>query len=71
MTNEQGTRDYNKKVIFKTITTLFLCAYLKLRYSAKNTAEINADKIADNVLSQPSQAKPKPAKTKPSWAKTL
>merc|ERR1712105_280733 len=28
MNNEQNTRDYSREVIFKTITTLFLCEYL-------------------------------------------
>ena len=48
--NEHGTRDYNKEVVFKTITTLFLCAYLKQRYSVATLADIKADIIFNEVL---------------------
>ena len=48
--NEHGARDYNKEVVFKTITTLFLCAYLKQRYSAATSADIKADTIFNKVL---------------------
>ena len=48
--NEHNTRDYNKEVVFKTITTLFLCAYLKQRYSAATSNNINAQLIVDNII---------------------
>merc|ERR1711984_49616 len=48
--NEHNTRDYNKEVVFKTITTLFLCEYLKMRYSAVNSAELEAQLVVDNIL---------------------
>ena len=47
--NEHGARDYNKEVVFKTITTLFLCAYLKQRYSAATANDINAELIVNNI----------------------
>ena len=47
--NEHNTRDYNKEVVFKTITTLFLCAYLKQRYSAATSNNLNAQLIVDNI----------------------
>ena len=52
MNNEQNTRDYSREVIFKTITTLFLCEYLKMRYSAENSAELEAKTVVDNILKQ-------------------
>ena len=48
--NEHNTRDYSKEVVFKTITTLFLCEYLKMRYSAANSAELEAQSVVDNIL---------------------
>merc|ERR1712120_71672 len=48
--NEQNTRNYSKEVVFKTITTLFLCEYLKMRYSAENSAELDAKLVVDNIL---------------------
>ena len=48
--NEHYTRDYNKEVVFKTITTLFLCEYLKMRYSAVNSAELEAQSVVENIL---------------------
>ena len=48
--NEHNTRDYSKEVVFKTITTLFLCEYLKQRYSAATSNDLNAQKIVDNIL---------------------
>ena len=48
--NEHDTRDYNKEVVFKTITTLFLCEYLKMRYSAVNSAELEAQSVVENIL---------------------
>merc|ERR1712208_274513 len=48
--NEHGSRDYNKEVVFKTITTLFLCSYLKQRYSAATSNDINAQLIVDNII---------------------
>ena len=48
--NEHNTRDYSKEVVFKTITTLFLCEYLKQRYSAATTNDLNAQQIVDNIL---------------------
>ena len=50
--NEQNTRNYSKEVVFKTITTLFLCEYLKMRYSAENSAELEAKTVVDNILKQ-------------------
>ena len=47
--NEHGSRDYNKEVVFKTITTLFLCAYLKLRYSSATLADIKADNVGNKT----------------------
>ena len=48
--NEHGTRDYNKEVVFKPIITLFLCAYLKQRYSAATSNDINAQLIVNNII---------------------
>ena len=48
--NEHNTRDYSKEVVFKTITTLFFCEYLKMRYSAANSAELEAQLVVDNIL---------------------
>merc|ERR1712082_188040 len=48
--SEQNTRNYSKEIVFKTITTLFLCEYLKLRYSADNSAEMEAKLVVDNIL---------------------
>jgi len=45
-------QNYSKEVVFKTITTLFLCKYLKLRYSAENSAELEAKLVVDNILKQ-------------------
>ena len=50
--SEQNTRNYSKEIVFKTITTLFLCEYLKLRYSADNSAEMEAKLVVDNILKQ-------------------
>ena len=48
--SEENTRNYSKEVVFKTITTLFLCEYLKMRYSANNSAELEAKSVVDNIL---------------------
>ena len=48
--NEHGAYNYNKEVVFKTITTLFLCAYLKQRFSAATSVVIKADTIFNEVL---------------------
>ena len=48
--NEHGSRHYKKEIVFKTITTLFLCAYEKQWYSAATSADIKADKIVNEVL---------------------
>ena len=48
--NEHNTRDYSKEVVFKTITTLFFCEYLKQRYSAANSADLNAQLVVDNII---------------------
>merc|ERR1712215_424612 len=48
--NVHNTRNYNKEVVFKTITTLFLCEYIKQRYSAANSAELNAQLVVDNII---------------------
>jgi len=50
--SEQNTRNYSKEIVFKTIITLFLCEYLKLRYSADNSAEMEAKLVVDNTLKQ-------------------
>ena len=48
--NEHNTRDYSKEVVFKTITTLFFCEYLKMRYSVANSAELEAQLVVDNII---------------------
>merc|ERR1712030_182266 len=50
--SEQNTRNYSKEIVFKTIITLCLCEYLKLRYSADNSAEMEAKLVVDNILKQ-------------------
>ena len=46
---EKGVRKYNDETILKTITSLFLASYLKMRYTAQNEAEIKINKITKDV----------------------
>ena len=48
--NENNTRDYSKEVVFKTITTLFLCEYLKQQYSVATSNDLNVQQIVYYIL---------------------
>ena len=48
--DEKGVRQYNDETILKTITSLFLCTYLKMRYIAQNEAEIQNTNITKEII---------------------
>ena len=47
--DEKGVRQYNDETILKTITSLFLATYLKMRYNAQNEAEIKINNITKDI----------------------
>ena len=48
--DEKGVRQYNDETILKTITSLFLATYLKMRYTAQNEAEIKINNITKDII---------------------
>ena len=50
--DEKGVRQYNDETILKTITSLFLATYLKMRYTVQNEAEIKINNITKDIIEQ-------------------
>ena len=48
--DEKGVRQYNAETILKTITSLFLASYIKMRHTAQNKAELEINKITNDVV---------------------
>ena len=48
--DEKGVRQYNAETILKTITSLFLASYIKMRHTAQNEAELEINKITNDVV---------------------
>ena len=48
--NEHGVRQYNEETVLKTITSLFLTYFLKMRHTANLISDVNAEKITDYVV---------------------
>ena len=48
--NENGVRQYNAETILKTITSLFLAFFIKRRHTAHSEAEIDIQKITNDVV---------------------
>ena len=46
----KGVRQYNDEIILKTVTSLFLCTYLKMRYIAQNEAKIQNTNITKEII---------------------
>ena len=48
--DEKGVRKYNAETILKTVTSLFLASYIKLRHTAQNEAELEINKTTIDVI---------------------
>ena len=48
--DEKGVRQYNDETILKTITSLFLATYLKMRYTVQNETEIKMNNITKDII---------------------
>merc|ERR1711895_69820 len=48
--DEKGVRQYNAETILKTITSLFLAYFIKMRHTANSETEINIQKITNKVV---------------------